>query len=266
MLAPRFAGGQTEVWTLNFVKKGESKNVCNFNHGQQQRNRNGDRALFGGKRSSHLREYARLKSRQRFASSGDREKFIRRNNPARCEDLRDVVLVGHSYGGMVIAGVAERAAERLAHLVYLDAFVPGDGQSLADFQPPEVLAMFHEKTRTEGDGYKLPSFPAEVFGVTNEDDLAWVKPRLNPHPLKTKLDAVRLTNPKAAEIPRTYIYCNNPAVGPFGQFAERLRCDESWQYMELATGHDAMITKPKKLADLLLEITTTSFCATTDAV
>ncbi len=182
------------------------------------------------------------------------------------EDLRDVVLVGHSYGGMVIAGVAERAAERLAHLVYLDAFVPGDGQSLADFQPPEVLAMFHEKTRTEGDGYKLPSFPAEVFGVTNEDDLAWVKPRLNPHPLKTKLDAVRLTNPKAAEIPRTYIYCNNPAVGPFGQFAERLRCDESWQYMELATGHDAMITEPKKLADLLLEIITTSFCATTDAV
>lgn len=170
------------------------------------------------------------------------------------EDLRDVVLVRHSYGGMVIAGVAEKAATCLAHLVYLDAFVPDDGKSLADYQPPEILAMFHEKANTEGEGYKLPSFPAEVFGVTNEDDLAWVKPRLSPHPFKTKLDAVRLTNPKAAQIPRTYIYCNNPAVGPFGQFAERLQADEAWQYLELATGHDAMITEPEMLSELLLEI------------
>ncbi|MDQ3749086.1 MAG: alpha/beta hydrolase [Acidobacteriota bacterium] len=177
-----------------------------------------------------------------------------------------MVLVGHSYGVMVIAGVAEKAAERLAHLVYLDVVVPEDGKSLIDFQPPEVLAIFHEKARTEGDGYKLPSFPAEVFSVTNKDDLAWVKSRLNPHPFKTKLDAVRLTNPKAAEIPRACIYCNNPAVGPFRQFAEGLRYDESWQYVELATGHDAMITEPKKLADLLLEIAVTSFCATTCAV
>jgi pimeloyl-ACP methyl ester carboxylesterase len=106
------------------------------------------------------------------------------------EDLHDVVLVGHSYGGMVMAGVAEKASERLAHLVYLDAFVPGDGQSLVDFQPPEALAIFREKARTEGDGYKLPFFPAEAFRVTNADDLAWVRPRLNPHPLKTILDTV----------------------------------------------------------------------------
>ncbi|MDQ3373959.1 MAG: alpha/beta fold hydrolase [Acidobacteriota bacterium] len=169
------------------------------------------------------------------------------------EDLRNVVLVGHSYGGMVISGVAEKAAERLAHLVYLDAFVPNDGQSSADFQPAEVLAMRKEKTRTEGDGYKLPCSPAENFGITNEEDLAWVKQRLNPHPFKTMLNTVQLTNPKAAQIPRTYIYCNNPPIGPFGQFAERLRTDESWQYRELATGHDAMITEPEQLAELLLE-------------
>lgn len=171
------------------------------------------------------------------------------------EDLRDVVLVGHSYGGMVIAGVAEKAAERIAHLIYLDAFVPEDGKSLADYQPPEVLQLFHEKTQTEGEGFRLPCFiPAEAFGVTGENDLAWVRPRLNPHPLKTKLDAVHLTNPTAAEIPRTFIYCNNPAVGPFGQFAERLRNDDSWQFLEMATGHDAMITEPEKLAEILLEI------------
>jgi hypothetical protein len=157
---------------------------------------------------------------------------------------------------MVIAGVAEKAAERIAHLVYLDAFVPGDGQSLTDFQPPEVLAMFREKARAEGDGYKLPSFPAEVFGVTKDDDLAWVRPRLNPHPFKTKLDAVHLSNPKATAIPRTYIYCNNPAIGPFGQFAERFQTDKAWRYLELATGHDAMVTEPDQLSRLFLELRT----------
>lgn len=170
------------------------------------------------------------------------------------EDLHDVVLVGHSYGGMVIPGVADKAAERISHLVYLDAFVPADGQSLADFQPPEVLAMFKEKVRSEGEGYKLPSFPAEVFGVTNADDLAWVRPRLNPHPFKTKLDPARLSNPQAAAIPRTYIYCNSPAIGPFGQFAERLKTDKAWQFLELATGHDAMISEPEQLSRIFLEI------------
>jgi pimeloyl-ACP methyl ester carboxylesterase len=170
------------------------------------------------------------------------------------EDLRNVTLVGHSYGGMVIAGVADKAAERIAHLVYLDAFVPGDGQCMLDFQPPKVLARFKERVRNEGDGYKLPSFPAEMFGVTNEVDLAWIRPRLNPHPFKTKVDAVHLSNPQAAAIPRTFIYCNDPAIGPFGQFAQRFKADKSWQYREMATGHDAMISEPQKLVDLLVEI------------
>jgi pimeloyl-ACP methyl ester carboxylesterase len=175
------------------------------------------------------------------------------------EDLHDVILVGHSYAGIVIAGAAEKAAESIAHLVYLDAFVPENGKSFADYQSPEVWQLFLEKAKTEGENFKLPCvIPVEVFGVTKEDDLAWVCPRLNPHPLKTALDAVNLTNSKAAEIPRTYIYCNNPAAGPFGQFAERLRNDESWQYLALAAGHDAMISEPEKLSEILLEISTTA--------
>jgi pimeloyl-ACP methyl ester carboxylesterase len=172
------------------------------------------------------------------------------------EDLHDVILVGHSYAGMVIAGVAEKAADRIAHLVYLDAFVPADGKSLADYQPPEILQLFQESARKDGEGFRLPCvIPAEAFGVTAGDDLAWVRPRLNAHPLKTKLDAVRLTNPKAAQIPRTFIYCNDPAVGPFGQFAERLRHDRTWRDAELAPGHDAMIKAPEKVAELLLGCT-----------
>ena len=170
------------------------------------------------------------------------------------EDLRDVVLVGHSFAGMVITGVAEKADERIAHLVYLYAFVPENGKSLADYQPPEIWRMFQEKTREEGDGFKLPIvFPLEAFGVTEDDDVNWVRPRLTPHPLKTKSDPVSVSNPNAARIPRTYIYCSAPAVGVFDQFADCARQSPSWQYVDLAAGHDAMVTAPQELADLLLE-------------
>ncbi|MCH2202013.1 MAG: alpha/beta fold hydrolase [Fuerstiella sp.] len=171
------------------------------------------------------------------------------------EDLRQVILVGHSYAGMVIAGVAERAADRIARMVYLDAFVPEDGKSLADYQPPEIWQMFEEKTETEGDGFRLPClFPIEAFGVTGEDDLAWVRPRLTPHPLKTKSDTVQLGNPETSHIAHSYIYCSDPAVGVFDQFASRVQHDASWTYSELATGHDAMITAPDRLTKLLLEL------------
>lgn len=169
------------------------------------------------------------------------------------EDLRNVVLVGHSYGGMVIAGVAEKAPERIAYLVYLDAFVPGDGQSLVDFQPPKVLARFKEKTLTEGDGYKLPSFPAEAFGLTDEEDLAWVRPRLNPHPVQNQTGRGASLQSEGGGDSQN-VYRSNRAGGPFGQFAERLKGDEAWQYREIATGHDAMITEPQKLSVLLLEL------------
>jgi pimeloyl-ACP methyl ester carboxylesterase len=172
----------------------------------------------------------------------------------RYEDLHNVILVGHSYAGMVIAGVADQMPERIARLVYLDAFVPENGKALIDYQPPDFTQMFHDKTRTEGKGYMLPCIiPAEAFGVTDASDLAWVRPRLNPTPFKCKLDPVALTNPVAAKIPRTYIYCNNPAVGPFGQFAERIKEDKAWRYHEMACGHDAMVTAPGALATLLLQ-------------
>ena len=169
------------------------------------------------------------------------------------EDLHDVILVGHSYSGMVVTGVAYRVPDRIAELVYLDAFVPEDGKALVDYQPPQTRELFMEKTRTEGEGYKLPALiPPEAFGITDEADLAWVRPRMDPHPLKTKLDPVRLADPRGAGIPRTFIRCTDPADPPFAQFAQRVRSDGSWRYLELATGHGAMITKPRELADLLL--------------
>jgi pimeloyl-ACP methyl ester carboxylesterase len=173
------------------------------------------------------------------------------------EDLQEVILVGHSYAGMVITGVAEKAAERISHLVFLDAFVPADGKSLSDYQSPEILRLFHDSIEKDGEGFKLPAvFTAEAFGITTKEDVAWVRPRLNPHPAKTKSDVVRRRNPRAAQISRTYIYCNDPAVGPFGQFADVIRKDKSWRYEELATGHDAMITAPRELTRILLDLAT----------
>lgn len=173
------------------------------------------------------------------------------------EDLRDVVLVGHSYAGMVISGVAEQAAARLGHLVYLDAFVPGDGQALSDFLAPAAMAFFHEQARLAGNGYGVPPLPG-TFGITSADDLAWVRPRLGMHPLQTMLDPVQRSDPQASRLPRTYIYCTDPRAAPdaprvFAQFATRLRTDAAWRYREIATGHDAMITEPEQLSRLLLD-------------
>lgn len=170
------------------------------------------------------------------------------------ENLRNVVLVGHSYGGMVISGVADKAAERISQLVFLDAFVPKDGQSLADIIGPQGMAGIRQGAKVAGQGWRIPSFPVERFGITSEADIAMVKPRLVPQPIKTFEEPVRLTNPAAASLPRTFIYLNNPAMGTFDGFAQMASKSKDWRYYEMATGHDAMVLEPQKLAELLIKI------------
>ncbi len=169
------------------------------------------------------------------------------------EDLNDVILVGHSYGGMVITGVAEKYPERVAQLVYLDAFVAGDGQALIDFFPPDMAANFKERTSLEGGGYMLPPSPPELFGVTKAEDLAWVKPRLVPQPFKTYLDPIKISNAASAKIPHIYIYCKHPR-SLLEQFVERILTDKSWRYFEITAGHDAMIVEPEQVSNLLLKL------------
>ena len=167
------------------------------------------------------------------------------------EELRNVILVGHSYAGMVITGVAARAANRLSHLVYLDAFVPEAGKALLDYVGPRADAL-RESARTHGEGWRLPSFPPERFGVTSQRDTEWLQRRLVPQPMRT------WEQPLAAaggdKLKRTYVYCSSPAMGAFDQFAERLRDDRKWQFHELKTGHDAMITAPGDVARILLSL------------
>src|SRR6185369_3372603 len=168
------------------------------------------------------------------------------------EDLRQVILVGHSYGGMVITGVSERVADRLAHAVYLDAFVPQHGQALADLVAPQFRDEVQQQAQAAGG--LLPPFPVEQYGVFAEADVRWVGPKLVPHPFKAMITPVQLTSAAAAALPRTYIYCHTPAMGFFEPFAERTKAGKGWRYHELATGHDAMVTLPRELTSLLLEL------------
>lgn len=169
------------------------------------------------------------------------------------EELRDVILVGHSYGGMVITAAAELAAERLARLVYLDAFLPRDGECVLDFLPPAARERTLARAAAEGEGWYLPPQRDEhPYGITDPTDVAWVRRKLTAHPLKTMQQAVRCANPAAAALRRTYVICT--ATRYFTHFADRARSTPGWDYRELEAAHDAMVTAPAALAGVLLAI------------
>jgi pimeloyl-ACP methyl ester carboxylesterase len=165
------------------------------------------------------------------------------------EDLSDIALIGHSYGGMVATGVADRVPERIAQIIYLDAFVPHDGQCLLDLQTLAHRTRVEALARTEGEGWLVP--PQQPPPDTSAGDLAWMSPRRVAQPLETFRAPVRLTRGEFAG-PRTYIFCTR--VGPadtFRQFAERAKSETGWRYLELDASHNPHITAPGKLMAML---------------
>lgn len=181
------------------------------------------------------------------------------------EDLRDVVLVGHSYAGMVITAVADLVPDRVGHLVYLDTFVPRDGEAVADIMPMAVAA-FQDSARENGDGWRVPppDMPPGVpgiYGVTEEPDVSWVRSMQTPQSLRTFEQPLHMTNPAAVmAIPRTHLHCTEG-----GDEYKRIRQiamsrtyppadDPNARVRELPTGHDCMITMPREVADVLLEL------------
>ena len=167
------------------------------------------------------------------------------------EDLASVVLVGHSYAGMVIAGAADRAAGRIGRLVYLDAFVPAPGQCVLDFWSAEGRDEIERRSAASG---FIPPTPLPAFGVTKPEDLAWSEPRIRPHPFATWTQPLALKHGET-RAPRDYIRCTNPPRPVFDQFSQRLRADPAWTYREIDTGHDCMIADPHGTAALLLSLT-----------
>ena len=170
--------------------------------------------------------------------------------------LHGVILVGHSYGGMVITGVVDAVPERIAHLVYLDTFVPRDGEAMVDVSPRVIRLLLRKQTRA--DGWRVDS--RGDYGVTTEPDRSWVLRSVTPQPLKTLEQPLHLKNPAiVSATPRTHIDCTGS--GFFFSLMRRILApralpptEAGWRLRQLPTGHDAMITMPRELADLLLEV------------
>lgn len=173
------------------------------------------------------------------------------------EELEEVVLVGHSFGGLVISGVADRLRGRLASLIYLDALLVRPGESALDLMPPAVRA---ERSRTiDDDGLRICLPSAEKMGVVDPAQAAWVERRITPHPLKAYRDPLPLAHPLGNGLPKAYVAVTAPWYAPLAEVRARVQAEReadpaSWGWHELAAGHDAMVTHPEPLAELLLRL------------
>ncbi len=187
-------------------------------------------------------------------------------NVLEWEELDDVILVGHSYGGNVITGVADRAKHRLRHVVYLDAFLPEDGESSAahvlktlnpNVTAEEIDAEIARRRGTANEQGGAPTHYTNLFGIPQDrpELYRWVERRITLHPVNSQIQPIRLENGGSEGLPRTYILCaGSSGETPFKALAKRFRASPEWRYRELATGHDAMVTMPSETAELLMEI------------
>jgi len=176
-------------------------------------------------------------------------------NVIRWEELSDVVLCGHSYGGAVISGVADRVPKQIGALVYLDAFVLENGQSLHDTLPPAQQKLQLELAGKYGDGWKVPPIPAEVFNV-NATDLKWVNSQCTMQPLATFQQALKLSGKGAAVKNVTFILASGWNDSPFTTFYERAKT-QGWQTLAIPCGHDVMLDRPEELTSTLLGVLAT---------
>jgi pimeloyl-ACP methyl ester carboxylesterase len=169
-------------------------------------------------------------------------------NVIKYEDLRDIVLVGHSYGGMVATGVADRARDRVAQLIYIDAFVPEDGQSLLDLNEPDRQRL-QELAKT---AWRVPPRPPSAD--TPEADLEWLNARRVDMPVKCFDTKLKLHGGKLT-LPRSYIYATRiTPADTFGQFARRTKNAPGWRYYEIDASHSPNVTAPETLMALLEKI------------
>ena len=167
------------------------------------------------------------------------------------EGLSGVVLCGHSYGGMVISGVAEKMQPAIASLVFLDAFVPDNGEAVVDLTNPAVREMVN-RAKAEG-SHGIAPRSAEAFGV-NEKDRVWVDRQCVPQPVATFSDKIALTGARERIAKKSYIRARSYASPGFDRALARAQNDASWRAYEVPCGHDVMVDMPERLAEILLEV------------
>ncbi len=169
----------------------------------------------------------------------------------QCEDLHQVVLVGHSYGSVVVAGVAERVPERIARLVVLDGFIPRDGQTVCDLSGPELTRQWLDYAKENGDGWRGLDPPNPPCAP----------PRWQPFNIKGAMEPLAIENPAALKIPRAFIHCTvrdkSSSLYSGWLLIDRAASEANqngWWYRDIPEGHAVMLTNPKMLADTLLEL------------
>jgi pimeloyl-ACP methyl ester carboxylesterase len=166
------------------------------------------------------------------------------------EDLREVVLIGHSYGGMVATGVADRARDRIAQLIYLDAFVPTNGQALIDLLPSDERQRLLDSAKT-GDGWRVA--PNPIPPDTSPEDLRWITNFRMPQSIKCFEQPLQLQ--AELNLPRAYIHCTRYAdKKPFAQFASRANSEAGWRAFELDASHSPNVTAPAAFMEVLWQI------------
>jgi len=174
------------------------------------------------------------------------------------EELTDIILVAHSYGGTVVTGVCDRMRDRIARVIFIDANTPRDGQPTI----PGLTAELAEKITGAPliDGYLLPALDPTRMGINPGDtvNIEWLNRRLTPHPLQTLTEPIRLTNGGSDGMHRSFVLAT--PIEQLQKFAAegtlKIKADPSWRFREFLVGHDAMITAPDETAELIHEIAT----------
>ena len=169
------------------------------------------------------------------------------------ENLNNIILVGHSFAGSVISGVADKLKDRIQKLIYFDAVILKDGQKPFDIAPKELVKQRIELAKRFGNGISIPAPSADAFGVFDVKKSLLLEEKLTPHPLSTYQSKLTIKNEIGNGIPLFYIFCNNPIYKSLESSRKVVR-KLKWPIFELNAGHDAMLTHPKETLNLLMKI------------
>ena len=169
------------------------------------------------------------------------------------ENLNNIILVGHSFAGSVISGVADRLKDRIKKLIYFDAMILIDGQKPFDITPKETVEQRIELAKKFGNNISIPAPSADAFGVFDIKKSLLLEEKLTPHPLSAFQSKLVLKNEVGNGIPLSYIFCTKPVYKSLESSREVVR-KMKWPIFELNAGHDAMLTHPKETLNLLMKI------------